>query len=37
MERKSQIADVLLGKTKQPRLSAILSQPGRSLYLNELA
>ena len=37
MERKSPIADVLLGKTKQHLLSAILLQPERSWYLSELA
>jgi predicted nucleotidyltransferase len=37
MERKSPIADALLGKTKQHLLSAILLQPERSWYLSELA
>ncbi|MCX6610201.1 MAG: ArsR family transcriptional regulator [Acidobacteria bacterium] len=37
MERKSPIADVLLGKTKQNLLSAILLQPERSWYLSEVA
>lgn len=37
MERNSPIADVLLGKTKQHLLSAILLQPERSWYLSELA
>ena len=37
MERSSQVLDVLLSKTKQHLLSAILLQPERSWYLSELA
>jgi len=37
MELSSQVLDVLLSKTKQHLLSAILLQPERSWYLSELA
>lgn len=37
MERSSSILDVLLPRTKQRLLGAILLQPKRSWYLNELA
>jgi DNA-binding transcriptional ArsR family regulator len=37
MERKSPVLDVLLPKTKQRLLSAILLQPERSWYLSQLA
>jgi len=37
MERRSPAVDVLLGKTKQRLLSAVLLQPNRSWYLSELA
>src|SRR5712692_6980707 len=37
MERTSPVLDVLLAKTKQHLLSAILLQPERAWYLSELA
>ena len=37
MERKSPVIDVLLPRTKQHLLSAMLLQPGRAWYLSELA
>ncbi|MCX6605177.1 MAG: ArsR family transcriptional regulator [Acidobacteria bacterium] len=37
MERRSPAVDVLLAKTKQRLLSAVLLQPNRAWYLSELA